>query len=297
MPGRTVRSLLVLLVVLIATTVVVVHRAADTSAATSQGFYLDIGASSSLGTQPDGVVAHNGHRTKHGYSDDLVSLESTRGVALTMREIGCPGETVQSMLGQIKDACYTLPNTQLTIALTYLHEHLGEAGVVTIDLGFNNIRPCLTAIATIASCVNQGIVAVRNDLPIVINRLQHAAGPLVHFIGLGYGDPFLAFYLQGPTGRAVAGQGLAAMNQMNAVLQQVYNERHVPMANVSKSFQSENATMVTSAKLGVLPDNVVTACAYTWMCTRPPFGPDDHPNNAGYSAIALAIFAKLSRLS
>ena len=51
MPGRTVRSLLVLLVVLIATTVVVVHRAADTSAATSQGFYLDIGASSSLGTQ------------------------------------------------------------------------------------------------------------------------------------------------------------------------------------------------------------------------------------------------------
>ena len=206
-----------------------------TSAASAQltGFYLDIGASSSLGTQPDGVRAHNGHRTKSGYSDDLVSYEARHSMALTMREIGCPGETVQSMLGQLKDACYTLPNTQLTIATNYLATHADEVGVVTLDLGFNNIRACLTATVTLTSCVQRGIVAVRNDLPIIVSRLQRAAGAHVHFVGLGYGDPFLAYYLQGPTGRVLAQQGLNAMNQLNAVLQEVYNGRHVAMANVA----------------------------------------------------------------
>ncbi len=297
MRRRIERSLVVGLVVVAATALLVIHRVAETSAATpsatAKGFYLDIGASSSLGTQPDGVVAHNGHRTKHGYSNDVVSYEAGHGTALTMREIGCPGETVQSILGQLKDACYTLPNTQLTIATTYLHGHLGEAGVVTIDLGFNNVRPCLTATATIARCVDQGIVAVRNDLPTVVSRLQRAAGPLVHIIGLGYGDPFLAYYLHGSTGRLIASQGLAAMNQLNAVLQQVYNARHVPMANVPQIFRSEDTALVNVTRYGVIPANVATACADTWMCTPPPFGPDDHPNNAGYSAIATAIVARL----
>jgi hypothetical protein len=270
-----------------------------TSAASAQltGFYLDIGASSSLGTQPDGVRAHNGHRTKSGYSDDLVSYEARHSMALTMREIGCPGETVQSMLGQLKDACYTLPNTQLTIATNYLATHADEVGVVTLDLGFNNIRACLTATVTLTSCVQRGIVAVRNDLPIIVSRLQRAAGAHVHFVGLGYGDPFLAYYLQGPTGRVLAQQSLNAMNQLNSVLQEVYNGRHVAMANVAAGYRSSSTQLVTTPSHGVVPENVAQSCTWTWMCTPPPFGPDDHPNNAGYQIIANAIIAKLPRLN
>jgi len=306
---KFVRSLLAGLVAVTAICVLIVYRTdvmrvigvSDLSAATpsgqSTGFYLDIGASSSLGTQPDGVRAHNGHRTKTGYSNDLVSIEKTHGMMLTMREIGCPGETVQSILGQLKDRCYHLPNTQLSIATTYLRQHLGEAGVVTIDLGFNNLLPCLTATATITSCVNRGIVAVRNDLPTIVSRLQRAAGPLVHFIGLGNGDPFLAYYLNGSSGRVIAQQGLVAMNQLNTALQQVYNARHVPMATVAEGFQSSKTNLVTTAKFGIVPENVAQVCAVTWMCTPPPFGPDDHPNNTGYSIIAHAIFVKLPRLS
>jgi hypothetical protein len=306
---KFVRSLSAGLVAVTAISVLIVYRtdvvrvigvsssSAATTSGQSTGFYLDIGASSSLGTQPDGIIAHNGHRTKTGYSDDLVSLETMHGMVLKMREIGCPGETVQSMLGQLKNACYTLPNTQLTIATTYLRAHSGEAGVVSIELGFNNIRPCLTATATITSCVNQGIVAVRNDLPTIVSRLQRAAGPLVHFVGLGYGDPFLAYYLDGSSGQVIAQQSLVAMNQMNAVLQQVYNAKHVPMANVAEGFQSNKTNLVKMANHGIVPKNVAQACAATWMCTPPPFGPDNHPNNAGYSIIAHAIFVKLPRLS
>lgn len=309
MHRKIVRSLWAGLVVVTAISVLFVYRAdvlrvvgvSTSSAATpkvrSTGFYLDIGASSSLGTQPNGVPAHNGHRTKKGYSDGLVALEATHGMALTMREIGCPGETVQTMLGQLKNACYTLPNTQLTIAMSYLHDHSGEPGVVTIDLGFNNIRPCLTATVTITSCVNNGIIAVRNDLPTIVSRLQRAAGPRVHFVGVGYGDPFLAYYLNGSSGRVIAQQSFVAMNQLNTVLQQVYNARSVPMANVWGAFQSGRTNLVTTSKFGTVPENVAENCSKTWMCTQPPFGPDDHPNSAGYSIIAHAIFAKLPRLS
>jgi len=305
---KFLRSLLAGIISLTAIGVLIVYRAdvrraigvPDSSAATSSGsgtgFYLDVGASASLGTQPDGIVAHNGHRTNTGYSNDLVSIEKQHGMVLTMREIGCPGETVQSILGQLKNRCYHLPNTQLTIATNYLHSHSGETGLVTIDLGFNNILPCLTRAATIVSCVNRGIVAVRNDLPIIVSRLQRAAGAHVHFIGLGYDDPFLAYYLLGSSGRANAQQGLNAINQLNAVLQQVYGSSHIPMANVAQAFRN-GATNLVTTKFGVVPENVAEICAATWMCTPPPFGPDDHPNNAGYSIIAHAIYVKLPRLS
>ncbi len=39
-------------------------------------FYLDIGGSSSLGTQPTGIATHNGHRTPLGYANDLKRIEA-----------------------------------------------------------------------------------------------------------------------------------------------------------------------------------------------------------------------------
>ena len=35
------------------------------------------------------------------------------------------------------------------------------------------------------------------------------------------------------------------------------------------------------------------ACQVTWMCAAAPFGPNIHPNDAGYEAIAGAVEAKL----
>jgi len=303
-----VRSLLAVFVIAIVVGVFYVsradapgrHRQTSSSTLTAKsnhavGFYLVIGASASLGTQPDGIPARNGHRTKTGYSDDLVKLEAANGIALTMREIGCPGETMQRILGQLKDACYTLPITQLSIATKYLRAHLGEVGLVTLDLGFNNIRPCLTLTLTNQSCVNHGIVAVRNDLPTIVSRLQRAAGPLVHFVGLEYSDPYLAYYLDGSAGRVTAQQGLVAMNEMNSVLSTVYRARSVQVADVPAAFLSSSVKPVTMTNVGTVPENVARACAGSWMCTAPPFGPDDHPNNTGYLIIARTIAAQLPR--
>jgi hypothetical protein len=57
-----------------------------------------------------------------------------------------------------------------------------------------------------------------------------------------------------------------------------------------------DANSTTIAKFGSVPENVAEECTYTWMCTPPPFGPDDHPNNAGYAIIATKIEEKLPRI-
>jgi lysophospholipase L1-like esterase len=52
----------------------------------------------------------------------------------------------------------------------------------------------------------------------------------------------------------------------------------------------------TVPNVGTIPLNVEEACELTWMCYSAPFGPDDHPNDAGYALIAQAIFAALPKL-
>ncbi len=171
------------------------------------GFYLDVGASASLGFQPTGIVHHNGHRTDTGYANDVVAIEKAKGVVLKLRQVGCPGETAESMPGA-GDHCYTLPNRQLPVALKFLHDNATAIGLVTIDLGFNDVRPCLNTASVDLTCAQSGIANVRNDLPKVLAQLQAAAGPHVHFVGIEYGDPFLAHYLKGGASITAATQSL-----------------------------------------------------------------------------------------
>jgi lysophospholipase L1-like esterase len=256
------------------------------------GFYLDVGASASLGFQPTGIVHHNGRRTNTGYANDLLELENLKGVSLTLRQVGCPGETVQTILSTTKaDHCYALPETQMTQAVAFLKANQGEAGLVTVDLGFNDIRTCLTPAVANETCVAAAVAAVQVDMPKILADLKAAAGPNVRFVGLEYNDPYLSHYLDGATGPADATATLLAMNQMNTVLGQVYANAGVVVANVPALFQTENNTRVTMANVGSIPENVEEACALTWDCYAAPFGPDDHPNDAGYALIAQAIAA------
>jgi hypothetical protein len=168
-------------------------------------------------------------------------------------------------------------------------------GLVTLDLGFNNIRPCVAASPFGSSCAAQGIAAVRQYLPVIVDDLKKAAGPRVHFVGLEYADPYLADYLLGSGGVLAANQNLGAMTQMNTALAQVYGAANVPVANVPGPFQSADAAPATMTGGRTVPTNVARACAWTWMCTKPPWGPDDHPNDAGYQVIANTIVTKLPR--
>lgn len=261
-----------------------------------RAFYLDVGASESLGFQPTGIPGHNGARTDTGYANDLVLREALKGVALTLEQIGCPGDTIQSLLDTKKsDACYTAPQTQLTKAEAYLQAHRGEQVLVTVDLGFNNVRPCMEADPVNDTCLSQGIAAIQDDLPTVLKDLKSSAGPDVHFIGISYADPYLGYYLNPAVGPSDATTTLVGMDQLDGVLDRIYASAGVPVANVPALFQTNNSARVTVPNVGSIPTNVQQACELTWFCYTTPFGPDDHPNDAGYSLIAEAIEAVLPK--
>src|SRR5487761_2494842 len=123
------------------------------------------------------------HATKLSYTNDLVDIEASRGVQLSLYQIGCPGETMASMLTAI-DHCFPTSNGQLAQAVRFLKDHASESGLVTIDLGFNDVRKCLTRPTIDQACADQGLGGVRSSMARVLSHLRGAAGPHVQFVGL-----------------------------------------------------------------------------------------------------------------
>ncbi len=254
-------------------------------------FYLDIGGSASLGYQPTPTSPHGQH-TDSGYADYLVALEAAKGVSLQLTEIGCAGETTVTMLVG-GDTCYPNPDTQLAEAVSFLRAHYDESGVVTIDLGFNDIRPCFQFATVDPSCVRDKIELVREQLPDILSALKAAAGPNVTIVGLGHYDPYLAHYVEGSMGRAFAEASFDAVTTLDHSLHDAYRDAGVPMADVNSAFNGNDTSPVTLAGVGTVPDNVAEICLLTWMCQASSYPPNIHPNDAGYEAIADSIAAVL----
>jgi len=263
---------------------------------TFSAFYLDVGASASLGFQPTGIKGHNGRSTNDGYADDLALIERYIGTSLSVYKTGCPGETLRSYLSTyLEHHCNNAPTTQLGRDLTYLRSHLGENGLITIDMGFNNMRLCLSTLDVNENCVNRTIAAVALDIPKIVEDLKTASGSNVRIVGLEYSDPFLGHYVDGPAGVVYANETLVAMNRMNGALATAYESAGASVADVPAFFRMDDTDLVSLKNVGSWPENVKEACALTWICYSSPYGPDDHPNDAGYSLIAKAIFATLPK--
>jgi GDSL-like Lipase/Acylhydrolase family len=292
--GGPARTLVAVVLVLGALSLPLAGLFASTSAGADtapDSFYLDLGGSASVGFQPTTTQPH-GELTSDGYADDLVAYEASRGVDLDLTELGCPGETTRTMLYG-GDHCYPSDDAQLAEAITFLQDHLNDSGIVTIDLGYNDIQSCFTHSSVYAFCVKSGLAAVAQRLPLILEYLKYAAGPGVTFVGLGHYDPYLADELLGPSGRAYALKSSAAIQQLNTVLQRDYGAAGVPMANLQTAFERGAVPVGSPVGVSVVGNDVVYACELTWMCQPLPFGPDPHPNNAGYAMIAAAIESQL----
>lgn len=259
------------------------------SASTISGFYLDLGASVSVGVQP--TAQHpSGHRTRHGFSNDLVAYEASRGISLSLTELGCPGETVATMVNG-QDGCYHAGDSQLADAITFLDAHHNQTGLVTIDLGFNTVVPCLRSTVIDPNCVQQSLALIGPQLTSILTVLKAAAGPNVTFVGLSFADPYVASVANGVTGQIHARASVQAIGQLDQILATVYQSQGIPMANVARVFHL-HSTSSGSGGSGT-GGSVATVCHLTWMCASAPYGPNIHPNTAGYDAISDAIVAVL----
>jgi lysophospholipase L1-like esterase len=265
-------------------------------------YYLALGDSLSVGVQPNS--AGKSVETQHGYTNQLFASKRRSIPGLRLYSLGCGGEDTASMLGTgPKTFCqYTGDHrigyskrrrgSQIAAAEKFLREHRGQVAFVTIDIGANDVDRCATGGAVNVACLNAGIASIKNNIPKISKRLRAAAGRSVTIVGMTLYDPFLALYFDPNTrGIAVASPGLA--KQVNQSITNGHKRNGVTrVADVSKAFSTDVTTPVTYSgpltnnQPQQVPRNVERICQYTWMCVRPPVGPNIHANATGYGVIA-----------
>src|SRR6516164_10632515 len=196
------------------------HRA---TATTSQSFYLSLGDSLAQGVQPNaqGVSVE----TNQGYPDQLFTALHLGNPTLKLVKLGCPGETTVTMIdGGI---CSYSTGSQLKQAVAFLAQHKGHVQLVTIDIGANDLNPCLglPTINQIAACLVKVFPLVQANLEKIMNALTTASGsgPVPSIIGMTYYDPELANWLKGtPAAKQLAKASIALAQGFGNLLSGVY---------------------------------------------------------------------------
>jgi lysophospholipase L1-like esterase len=306
LPGGALAALLAAGVLLLAGTSqvsaapVVTHAAAHPRAA----YYLALGDSLSQGVQPatpplpPGTTLGESIETDQGYADDLYAhYQQSFGGPLTLVKLGCPGETTTSMLTGAGSPCPYSRGSQLAAALAFIAAHRSRIALITIDIGANNVDGCATSAGISPPCVAKGIAAVQHDLPLILGALRQAAGRHTVIAGMNLYDPFLADYLTGAAGQALAQQSVALDVSLNKLLGAGYRAFGIRTANVQHAFRTTDFTDTTTLPgVGTVPVNVARVCDWTWMCAPSPVGPNIHANATGYQVIACSFERAIGHL-
>jgi lysophospholipase L1-like esterase len=258
-------------------------------AAAQPTYYLALGDSLAQGVQPSasGVDV----ATNQGYADDLYALFRRRVPGLSLAKLGCSGENTMTMI--YGGVCAYAEPSQLDAAVSFLQTH--KVSIVTLDIGANDIDQCinLTTLMIEAGCVTEGLNSVLTNLPLILTELREAAGPDTLIVAMNYYDPFLAAWklVPPPNGQALANASLLVTGStgLNGVLEGVYQEFGIPVADVANAYRISDFTPVPVLNL---PLNVFLTLIWTWMDA--PLGPDVHPNAVGYAVIAGAFANKIS---
>ena len=255
-------------------------------------YYLAIGGSESVGVQPD-AADPRGAPTDEGYADDLTRSEAARWPGLQLVELGCPGETASAALGGGGGACHYDAGSQVSEALAFLHAHPGAAVLATVDLGFNDLRPCLARRAVDAHCVAAALAEVGQTVTTIVDELESAGGPSLDVVGLEKYDPYLGAYTAGPDGETFAEATLPVFGELNATLAGAYAAAGATVADVPGAFDTADQRPTTLAGYGTVPTDVARVCTLTWACADSPFPHNVHPNAQGYQVVAGAVATTL----
>lgn len=269
-------------------------------------FLLALGDSLAAGYQPDDGSSSPPLDPATGYPDQgypggyAVDLASQRHLDLI--DLGCPGETTLSMIGQPARAqCASVyreefgASSQLAAALSFLSRHKKDVALVTIDLGANDIESCTSHGAPEPSCLRAGAAGAAHHLPLILSKLKTALGkddPGTRLVGMNYYDPFLglAFDPGGAKATAAAFLSLVLLETYNDELDSIYAIAKVSVANVAAAFGSASTTPITSYGTKRLSRNVALVCSWTWMCPLSSArSPDIHANATGYRVISGAF--------
>jgi len=260
-------------------------------------YYLSLGDSLAQGVQPatpplpQGVSLGQSIETDQGYVDDLFAHYSLQFPGnLQLVKLGCPGETTTSMLTGVASPCVYSDGSQLAQALAFIRAHRSAVVLITIDIGANDIDGCAAGGVISETCVASGFAEAQTDLPKILGALRGAVGEDAITVGMNLYDPFLAAYLTGSTGQAVAAQSVTVDATFNSLLDASFGAFGMAVADVQTAFSTTDfADTATVPGIGTVPLNVARICQWTWMCAPPPIGPNIHANATVYQQIAAAF--------
>lgn len=264
------------------------------SAAGNNGvrYYVSLGTSLSVGIQPDANGVNQ--RTDEGYPNQLFEMIEPQYRKIRLVKLGCPGETSTSMIqGGI---CNYPKGSQLTEAIKFLRAHKDKVELVTIDMGVNDLLSsgCIEGTDIDEACLAGAIQQVAANLTFILTALQQAVDPDTPIVGMNYYNTFLASWLTGAAGQAVAQQSVLLAGFFNSTLGMVYGAFGYPVADVAGAFQSNDFDLVPfPPPFDSVPLNVALICQWTYMCIPPPVGPNIHATPEGYGVIAGAFLSAL----
>lgn len=250
--------------------------------------YIAVGASESVGFQPT-TAQPEGARTPTGYASVAATTLRTTNPGLASINIGCPGATSASAL--VIDRC-SRSMSQLQRVVAVASQFPDVPFYISIDLGFNDLRPCREANFKLPGCVDGAIASVRANIATLVTKLRSSISNPLHFVGMTHDDPFVVSSLLG--GQAdIATASVAAVNQLNNTLTSTYSTLGIPVVDVASLFSTGNTTPVPYPPFGFVTMEQARVCDWTWMCAATPFGPNIHMNNAGYAVVADALVKAL----
>jgi lysophospholipase L1-like esterase len=262
-------------------------------------YYLSLGDSLAQGVQPD--PAGRDVATSHGYPDRLAAVLRRHLPRLKLVKLGCSGETTATMIhGGI---CRYPAGSQLAQAARFLRAHRGRTALITIDIGANDPNSCLVSgLTTLLPCVVGRLPKIGTNLSRILATLRAAGGRRVLIVGMTYYVPELGLWRRGTVGRQVGILTGAVAAGANTMLADRYRSFGVRVANVFSAFRSSDfgennghaRASSRNRRPGGMPPNVTAICSLTWMCAKPPRGPDEHANDAGYMVIARTFWRTIT---
>ena len=257
-------------------------------------YYVALGDSLSQGVQPNSAGASV--ETGQGYPDQVYAVLHHGRPALQLVQLGCPGETTKTMIhGGI---CHYPGGSQLAAATAFLRAHHDHTLLITLDIGANDAETCgsWASLGRAVSCLGTTTRAATN-LTAILASLRAAAGSGVRIVGMSYYLPALAEWRTGTLGHGIAWLSERLAVSYNDLLNQAYAKAGIQVADVFSAFDTTDFTnQSTVPGIGTVPRNVALICKWTWECSAPPRGPNQHANQAGYGIMADA-FLRAANLS
>jgi lysophospholipase L1-like esterase len=284
---------------------------AQAAASTSPKYLLALGDSLAAGYQPtDGVSlppvdpasSFRDQGYPGSYAADLATMQG-----LSLVDLGCPGETTSSMLatpaqprcGELYEAEFGV-GSQILAAETFLSRHPGRVGLITLDIGANDLDHCVSTSNVNTTCLASADVAVLKNLGRILTSLMASVrhfDPGARVAGMNYYDPFLGLEYSpgGIRGDELALGSVVATNGFNAELSAAFNKFGVSVVDVASAFRIDALTPLVRFDGKTLPEDVASICELTWMCPSVAGeAPSIHPNAAGYRTIAVAFGKRLA---